>query len=259
MRIAVDLRRPFGLFFGALVALAWVTLALWGQSPYARYLSHHDLEVVRGGGLLMLVFIAGWLVMLLAMMLPTTLPLVAMFHKLTRSRTDSALLLALLVVGYLSMWVLFGIGIYVSDSLLHELFAQLQWLSDKGWAVGALTLLGAGVYQFTPLKYHCLEKCRSPFSFITQHWRGRGEAGQAFMLGVHHGLFCVGCCWSLMLLMFGVGVGNFGWMLVLGAVMAIEKNMPWGRKLSAPLGIALLAWGIGLLSGVLPAAQAGLG
>lgn len=259
MRVAVDLRRPFGLFFGALVALAWVTLALWGQSPYARYLSHHDLEVVRGGGLLMLVFIAGWLVMLLAMMLPTTLPLVAMFNKLTRSRADSTRLLALLVVGYLSVWVMFGIGIYVSDSLLHEAFALLPWLVDKGWAVGALTLLVAGVYQFTPLKYHCLEKCRSPFSFITQHWRGRDEAGQAFMLGVHHGLFCVGCCWTLMLLMFGVGIGNFGWMLVLGAVMAIEKNMPWGRKLSAPLGVVLLAWGIGLLLGLLPAAQAGLG
>ena len=70
MRPAVDVRRPFALLFGGLVGLAWVTLALWGQSPYARYLSHHSLEQVRGGGLLMLVFVAGWLVMLLAMMLP---------------------------------------------------------------------------------------------------------------------------------------------------------------------------------------------
>jgi len=87
----------------------------------------------------------------------------------------------------------------------------------------------------------------------------RHEAGQAFMLGIHHGLFCVGCCWTLMLLMFAVGVGNFGWMLTLGAVMAIEKNMPWGRRLSAPLGVVLLAWGLALLLGVLPSAQAGLG
>ncbi len=79
------------------------------------------------------------------------------------------------------------------------------------------------------------------------------------MLGIHHGLFCVGCCWTLMLLMFAVGVGNFGWMLTLGAVMAIEKNMPWGRRLSAPLGVVLLAWGLALLLGVLPSAQAGLG
>ncbi len=104
-------------------------------------------------------------------------------------------------------------------------------------------LILAGVYQFTPLKYYCLDKCRSPMSFILGHWHGYAEAQQAFALGAHHGLFCVGCCWSLMLLMFAVGVGSLGWMLVLSVVMAIEKNMPWGRRLSVPLGVALLAWG----------------
>ncbi|MCH7577715.1 MAG: DUF2182 domain-containing protein, partial [Chloroflexi bacterium] len=76
---------------------------------------------------------------------------------------------------------------------------------------------------------------------ITEHWLGNRQQAQAFRLGVHHGIFCVGCCWSLMLLMFAVGVGNLGWMLVLGTVMAVEKNLPWGRRLSAPLGVALLA------------------
>ena len=104
----------------------------------------------------------------------------------------------------------------------------------------------AGVYQFTPLKYRCLDKCRSPLSFITEHWRGRNERVQSLWLGVHRGIFCVGCCWSLMLLMFAVGAGNIGWMLVLGMVMAIEKNMPWGRRLGKPLGVLLLA-----LSGVI--------
>jgi len=66
---------------------------------------------------------------------------------------------------------------------------------------------------------------------------------QSFLLGVHHGIFCVGCCWALMLLMFAVGPGNVGWMLALGAVMAVEKNMPWGRKLGRPLGGGLLCWG----------------
>src|SRR5438034_11400487 len=95
----IDVRRPFALFFGGLIGLAWVTLALWGQSPYARYLSHHSLEQVRGSSVLMLVFVAGWLVMLLAMMLPTTLPLVAMFNTLTRQRADRPRLLGLLLVG----------------------------------------------------------------------------------------------------------------------------------------------------------------
>jgi predicted metal-binding membrane protein len=255
----VDVRRPFALFFGGLIGLAWVTLALWGQSPYARYLSHHDLEQVRGGGLLMLVFVAGWLVMLVAMMLPTTLPLVAMFNRLTNARPNRPQLLSLLLVGYLSVWVMFGMLVYVGDSALHEAVARSTWLAEHVWVLGGSTLLLAGVYQFTPLKYHCLEKCRSPFGFITQHWRGRAETGQAFILGIHHGLFCVGCCWTLMLLMFAVGIGNFGWMLVLAAVMASEKNLSWGRRLSAPLGVVLLGWGLGLLFGVIPAAQAGLG
>jgi predicted metal-binding membrane protein len=77
-------------------------------------------------------------------------------------------------------------------------------------------VLAAGLYQFTPLKYRCLDKCRSPLSFIIGHWRGSQEKTQAFRLGAHHGLFCVGCCWSLMLLMFAVRAGNLGWMLVLG-------------------------------------------
>jgi predicted metal-binding membrane protein len=105
------------------------------------------------------------------------------------------------------------------------------------------TLLVAGGFQFSRLKYRCLDKCRAPLSFVMEHWRGRHDRRNAFVLGIHHGIFCVGCCWALMLLMFGVGVGNVGWMLGLGAVMAIEKNLPWGRKLSAPVGAALLACG----------------
>src|SRR5438309_9697472 len=103
----VDVRRPFALFFGGLIGLAWVTLALWGQSPFGRYLSHHSLEQVRGNGLLMLIFVVGWVVMLLAMMLPTTLPLLALFNKLTSARADRPRLLTFLVVGYLTLWILF--------------------------------------------------------------------------------------------------------------------------------------------------------
>src|SRR5205085_364555 len=95
---------------------------------------------------------------------------------------------------------------------------------------------------FSSLKYRCLDKCQTPLSFVITHWRGRAPRWQAFRLGAAHGLFCVGCCWALMLLMFAFGMGSLGWMLLLAAVMAIEKNLPWGRRLSAPLGIALLAW-----------------
>ncbi len=104
----------------------------------------------------------------------------------------------------------------------------------------------AGAFQFSSLKYRCLEKCRAPLSFLSQHWRGTGQSAQALLLGAHHGLFCIGCCWALMLLMFAVGTGNVGWMMGLGAIMAIEKNVSWGRRLSTPLGVGLLAWGFAI-------------
>ena len=101
-------------------------------------------------------------------------------------------------------------------------------------------LAGAGLFQFSRLKYRCLDKCRTPLGFIAEHWRGRAPRRKALRLGLDHGAFCVGCCWALMLLMFVVGTGSLGWMLVLGAVMALEKNMPWGGRLSRPLGGVLL-------------------
>src|SRR5262249_47301353 len=105
------------------------------------------------------------------------------------------------------------------------------------------TLLLAGSFQFSRLKYRCLDKCRAPLSFVMQYWRGRHDRRNAFLLGVHHGIFCVGCCWAIMLLMFAVGVGNVAWMLILGAGLAVEKTRRWGRKWSARLGVFLLGWG----------------
>ena len=245
-------RRLFTALVVALVALAWLVLWLWGQSPYGRFFSHEELAEVEVGLdgnalLLAVVFVAGWTLMTFAMMLPTSLPLVQLFQRITRQRPNPTRLVVLLIAGYLSVWVMFGVVAHIGDRALHELVAVSAWLEANAWMLGAGTLLLAGAYQFTPLKYHCLDKCRSPLSFITEHWLGNRQQAQAFRLGVHHGIFCVGCCWSLMLLMFVVGIGNVGWMLVLGTVMAVEKNMPWGRRLSAPLGVGLLAGALAVL------------
>ena len=132
------------------------------------------------------------------------------------------------------------------DLGIHRTVDHVGWLHAHEWVIAASTFAFAGLYQFTSLKYRCLEKCRSPVTFVMQHWHGRRERLQALVLGVHHGLFCLGCCWSLMLLMFAVGVGNLGWMLVLAAVMAAEKNAPWGRRLTTPLGAVLLLAGASL-------------
>jgi predicted metal-binding membrane protein len=240
----------------ALIALAWLALWIWGQSPYGRFLGHHSLDVVRGNVALMLVFVAGWTLMVVAMMLPTSLPLVALFRTLVRGRPDRTRLTVLVIAGYLAVWTLFGVLVYCGDWILHGAVERSTWMEANVVPfIGAGTLVLAGLYQFTPLKYHCLEKCRSPLSFVTEHWRGSRERSQSFLLGAHHGLFCVGCCWSLMLLMFAVGLGSLGWMLMLGVVMAVEKNVSWGRKISAPLGVVLLGWGLALGAAAVLAAQ----
>ena len=224
-----------------IIALAWLSLWFWGQSPYGQFLDHEALTDVGGedAGLLVF-FVAGWTLMIFAMMLPTSLPLIALFQTMTRDHFHHTRLVVLLITGYLAVWAGFGVLVHLADFAVHEGVELNGWLDSNDWVIGASIFMVAGVYQFTPLKYHCLDKCRSPFSFIAAHWSGGNESVQSLRLWLDHGLFCLGCCWSLMLLMFAVGAASIGWMLVLGMVMAIEKNMPWGRRLGKPLGVLLL-------------------
>jgi predicted metal-binding membrane protein len=233
---------------GGMIALAWVALFAWSRSPYGRYLDHSELALVctvgdgpdalASGAL----YVGGFLLMIAAMMLPTTFPLIAIFRRMTRERPDRGSLVALLVAGYVGAWLAFGVAAHAADFALRGFAADSFWLQANAWVVGAALLGVAGAFQFTRQKYRCLDKCRQPLSFVLRHWRGGNVHTQALALGVHHGAYCVGCCWALMLLMFAVGSGNVGWMLAIGAVMAIEKNAPWGRRLAAPLGVALLAF-----------------
>lgn len=238
----------------ALVALAWAALWAWAASPYARFLDHGDwttstvvaalCSAVPGGTLLVPAVLAttAWLLMSSAMMLPTALPLFGAFERVVGGRPDQTRLLVLLGLGYLAAWAAFGLLAHALHSLLLAQIDVVPGLATHAWLVGVATIAGAGAFQFSRLKHRCLDKCRTPRSFVIEHWRGRRPAWQAFVLGAHHGLFCVGCCWALMMLMFVVGAGSLGWMLVLAVLMAIEKNFAWGRRISAPLGIALLGW-----------------
>ncbi len=208
----------------AITILAWWTLwagesTLWG---------HHAMHAGHAAGG---VFVAGWTLMTIAMMLPTTAPLLLMFHRMVDGRPSSV---ALLVAGYLAVWIGFGAVVYCLALFLSGLI--------EGAIAGAAILLMAGLFQFTPWKYACLDKCRSPLAFLMSHWKGN-----AFRLGAEHGAFCLGCCWSLMLVMFAVGAGSLLWMFALGIVMAAEKNLPWGRKLSAPVGVALIVGAVAII------------
>ena len=228
---------------GGLVILAWLALWLWGQSPYGHLLMHGPAHLMIGqnrwlyGGL----FVAGWVLMTIAMMLPTSVPLIVLFHRMVRGRPAAIWLITLVVIGYLVVWTASGALLHLGNWFLQLGVSSVSWPAAATAISGAVLLAVAGLYQFSSLKYACLDKCRSPLSFLTSRWQGGNESVQSLRIGIEHGLFCVGCCWSLMLLMFVVGTGSLIWMLLLGVVMALEKNMPWGRRLSAPLGVVLLA------------------
>jgi predicted metal-binding membrane protein len=234
-------RRDRAILGGSLVALAaaaWLALWLWGTSPYARYL-HHDGDVGPLAAQAAL-FAAGWVLMIVAMMLPSSVPLVMTFGALVRRRRRPGTLVGLLLAGYLAVWAGFGLAAWLLDRAIHAAVTALPWLAAHPEVILGATLLGAGLWQFSPLRDRCLDECRSPMGFVMNRWRGVSEARESFAMGIAHGAFCVGCCWSLMLVMFGVGLANVAVMLALGGLTAIEKNLPWGRRLTRPLGVVLV-------------------
>jgi predicted metal-binding membrane protein len=250
---ARSVSRPDALLIGllaALVLLAWYTLWLWGRSPYVHVLLHgseHLRMAARMPWLFAGIFVTGWTVMTVAMMLPTSVPLILLFHRMVADRRTAAWLVMLLISGYLSVWLVCGVLLQVVNWFLQTGIVTVMWHGSAPWIGGAVILAAAGLYQFSPLKYACLDKCRSPLSFLISRWQGGKESVQALRIGVEHGVFCVGCCWSLMLLMFVVGTGSLAWMLLLGVVMAMEKNLSWGRRLSAPLGVLLLVGAVAVI------------
>jgi predicted metal-binding membrane protein len=246
-------RALFSGLLATLVLASWAVLGLWSASPYGRYLEHAgwgDLGALaafcRGipqGEIVVPIALhaAAWVLMIAAMMLPTTFPLLAIFRRITASRPDAGRLLALAVSGFFVAWLAFGIAAHLADAAVLWAAARNGWFVANGWMVGAGILAAAGLFQWSALKYRCLEACRTPFGFVLARWHGQSPSREAFRIGLDHGAFCVGCCWALMLTMFVVGVGSIGWMLLLAAVMAAEKNLPIGRRLRTPVGLALLA------------------
>jgi predicted metal-binding membrane protein len=236
-----DPRRDRTILAGSLVALAalaWLSLGLWAASPWGRYLHHEGgvgplpLEVV--------LFVVGWILMIVAMMLPSSVPLVLTFAALVGRRRNPARLVLLLLAGYLAVWAAFGLAAWVLDRGIHAAVDASPWLQEHTQVIIGTTLLAAGLWQFSPLRDRCLDECRSPLGFVVNRWRGTSERRESFAMGIAHGAFCVGCCWSLMLVMFGVGLGSVAAMLALGALTAVEKNLPWGRRMTRPLGFALI-------------------
>jgi predicted metal-binding membrane protein len=194
-------------------------------------------------GMNLLTFLAAWLVMTIAMMLPASLPLLQLFAEVSRRQKlrHRESLLLLFITAYLTIWSIFALITFLGDLGWHRLLDSQSWLTQNSSWFAAIVRLLAGAFQFSPLKEQCLRVCRHPFGFLTQHYR-RGIRA-TWNLGIRHGLSCLGCCWALMLIMFSVGVTHLAGMLVLSAVMVIEKTVTWGRTLVPLVGVTLLVWG----------------
>ncbi len=204
-------------------------------------------------------WVTAWVVMMAAMMFPSIAPMVVMQARIEEGkrrhgRDAQAGTTTLFVSGYLLTWTaagLIGYAIFAAGRSLSLGF--LSWDTGGPYFAGAV-IVAAGIYQLTPLKDACLRRCRSPMMFLLTAWRP-GRSG-ALRRGMEHGGWCVGCCWGLMAALFALGVMSIGWMVLVAALIAIEKLLPW--KLVANRGIAILLVLLGLAVAFVPARVPGL-
>jgi predicted metal-binding membrane protein len=181
------------------------------------------------------------------MMFPSVAPMVAIYARASRpARTPGAT--AIFVAGYLVTWTLVGL-LGWSLAIVARDSGAISWDGGGRYAVAAI-LVGAAAYQLTPLKDRCLTHCRSPVSFVLNHWHP-GRAG-ALRMGMAHGGWCVGCCWALMASLFALGVMSLAWMVVVAMLIAGEKLLPWKAAANRGIALLLLALGVGVLAGLSP-------
>ena len=157
---------------------------------------------------------------------------------------------AVFALGYLLVWAAFSLVAVSVQGSLERSGLLTSMMASASVTLGAVLLLAAGIYQLTPLKYACLNHCRSPLFFISHHWRP-GEWG-ALRMGLEHGAFCTGCCWFLMALLFYGGIMNLFWIIGLALFVLIEKVAPAGHWVGRALGVGLIAWGGALLLAMPP-------
>jgi predicted metal-binding membrane protein len=238
---AADRRRPLVVIVAA-IALAWAAAIAADVLGGSRVL-HHD-ALIQGGWPLpaaLTVFVAAWQLMIVAMMLPSSLPLIRLFVAVTARQERSGRSTAALLSGYAAVWTIFGAAAFLLDTVVHRSVERLPWLEAHPEVIAGSVLLVAGAFQFTDLKDRCLRECRHPAPFLLSHY-ARGPRA-AFRLGLAHGLFCLGCCWALMLVGFAAGVANLWWMAALTAVMVYEKTGRRGDEAVTPVGVSLLVAG----------------
>jgi predicted metal-binding membrane protein len=223
----------------AAIAAGWALALAADLSGRAEGL-HHD-ALVEGDLPLwasLALFLVAWQAMIAAMMLPSSLPLIRLFAIASRRQPRPSVALLGFLGGYALVWTSFGALAFLGDAGVHRAAEALPWLHDRPWLLAGSVLALAGAFEFSQLKDACLSKCRHPGPYLLGHYR-RGASG-AFRLGLGHGLFCLGCCWALMLVMFAAGVAVLWWMAALTALMVYEKVGRHGEQVRPVAGAVLL-------------------
>ena len=259
----MSLRRERTLILALLLMLAaasWAIL-IW----QSRTVNGMSMGGVGGVGLTMgmgaELFLAIWVVMMIAMMFPTAAPMILAFARVQRDRRSGgrAFVPTWVFVGaYLLVWTLFGVLAYLGALFVQGLAQQVPWLMMNAARIGGGILVLAGVYQLTPLKRVCLAKCRTPLDFILHAWR-EGYAG-SFRMGLEHGIYCLGSSWLLFVLLFPLGIMNIAAMALLTALIFAEKFFPLGARIAQFAALALILYGalVIVVPAALPLSGAGM-
>ena len=252
-------RAAVALALAALALLAWIYIwrgAGMGMSALQMtaltLFPHAQAEPMPGMApppFVWFVALAMWWVMMIAMMTPSAAPLVLLYGRAARHATVLEAPHALyapplfLAAGYLAAWLAFSVAaVAIQYTLQRADVISDMMLWSKSAVLSAAVLVGAGAYQLSPLKRACLKHCRGPVEFLTRHWRP-GRKG-AFVMGLEHGIWCVGCCWMLMALLFIGGVMNLVWIALLTLLVLAEKILPRGAVVSRVTGAMLIVWGL---------------
>lgn len=235
------------LLGGAGTGMSTVAMTTW-QFPPPRY----GGTVAAWPAVYWLIMVGMWWVMMIAMMLPSAAPMILLYARVVRHNRKPAagagvvVPTAAFLLGYLLAWLLFSLAATLLQWLLEQaglVHGMMMWSNSH--TLTAILLLGAGFYQLSPLKNTCLAHCRSPAAFLSRHWHN-GRIG-ALRMGLVHGLYCIGCCWTLMLLLFAGGVMNLVWIAGLALLVLLEKVVPQPALVVRSTGVMLVAAGAAML------------
>jgi predicted metal-binding membrane protein len=225
--------------------LTSVVLLALAAAAWARVLLVPMVDDMPGMGMVMpptvvdgLAYVAAWTIMMAAMMLPSALPMIGLYAAMQRngSPRGQVVAVALFTSIYLGLWALTGVPIYLGSVALGA-------LTQKALAYGvAGTLVVAGLFQVSPLKQTCLRHCRSPLGFLFGHWRAGWRGG--LEMGWAHALYCLGCCWALMVVLVVAGAMGLPWVLLIAAAVATEKLVPRGERVAYVIGAVLILLGV---------------